>query len=1154
MGAPDFSLLTMKVFKNQGPPPATHVPALVQALAELSIAVTHDQRSPAYIRELIRNTYRVEVDVAPLEHFLKHNDQDITRLLEPFDGVSDDEDHALNAPRTFARREPLPEPADFERLVKWQWEAQGRPTGSVAQQLYQAICVLLRHRPEHERRFDILKRDIEQHHNVIVSLAKLKLFVRHGLNDIEKLGLKLDLRQMYRTADDAQIAAVDEAPDFKWLRADQYKELGLPGRKAAGPLIKAFAAHLMSLPLESRTVTALIAEVNSKTKVVMDFRAVSDFVALYLEPINKLMDYHEPLDMSIFAPQRTYNPRSVPRNRGEKPVWIVLDPSIGLAPGDEVPTYVEKLDDTPRVLKRVSVEFDLKKQLGDVDGLEVPLRCHPDCRFPIPLQREAATPVPFVVASDLKHDHATPYALILTFQFDKGVRSRVTTILSLLDPDLAQMRRERIPYQPPDRPIHKEYAHKTSGTRMISGHEMPKPKLDDHPLQTPDDYTRSILSRPANVNAMDLKDYVARFHGLLYLEEIKSALHMQRYNQRDVLLTLEEQYLRLEIPGLSEKRPSLQPNDCISLIADEIEHKGYIHVMEADAVQLCVHNICLNQWNPNKKYVVKFNLSRLPFMRKHTALDLLHECPAAVQLLLPKYFPASAAYMRQADGGDVHFIEERVKSIHFRNERLNPEQRLAIASIVARTEKSAEQLPPFCIFGPPGTGKTTTLLEAILQVLAVKKTPKVLVCTSSNAAADLISRRLGPACKTNGWTLFRANAVRRTLDTVEPEVREYGIWNADRSMHGIRCLHDVQVVVCTASMAPVVMHEELRFGSPSHLFIDEAGFMDEAELVMTVTAAYHEKLDLVLCGDPRQLGPVVTSDLALQGGLNISTMERLMERPPYLRTDSSSKHSPWFLVKLIRNYRSHPHILHVYNELFYDGELVPERPLADLDMAEWKHLPNPGFPIIFHGVVGTHLRDNRSPSWYNLEEINCIRDHVVELRASGRRVRYSDMAIVTPYHQQAERIRFALRQSSRLAEDPDGSTVNDIMIGTAEKLQGNERRIVLVSTVRSLKTIDSRTLLQTLRADMRHHLGFVGEKSRFNVAVSRARELLIVVGNPRVLWVDERWRFLISYAHQHNGYIGCKFNVHEEGLSELARLEQSLAADLFEDDSSVTSD
>ena len=108
------------------------------------------------------------------------------------------------------------------------------------------------------------------------------------------------------------------------------------------------------------------------------------------------------------------------------------------------------------------------------------------------------------------------------------------------------------------------------------------------------------------------------------------------------------------------------------------------------------------------------------------------------------------------------------------------------------------------------------------------------------------------------------------------------------------------------------------------------------------------------------------------------------------------------LTKLVQNYRSHPDILRVPNELFYNGELQPcADKLVRESLCQWEHLPRKGFPLIFHGVSGQDTREANSPSFFNLEEIAVVVDYVEKLLSTrGILIKKTDIGIIAPYRKQ----------------------------------------------------------------------------------------------------------------------------------------------------------
>ena len=115
-------------------------------------------------------------------------------------------------------------------------------------------------------------------------------------------------------------------------------------------------------------------------------------------------------------------------------------------------------------------------------------------------------------------------------------------------------------------------------------------------------------------------------------------------------------------------------------------------------------------------------------------------------------------------------------------------------------------------------------------------------------------------------------------------------------------------------------------------------------------------------------------------------------------------YDPRVLTKLVKNYRSHPAILEMPNELFYDSELVPHADKMVREMlCHWEGLPKRGFPIVFHGVVGRDMREERSPSFFNPEEASEVvrfTKELLEARSFGINVKEKEIGIISPYRKQ----------------------------------------------------------------------------------------------------------------------------------------------------------
>ena len=181
----------------------------------------------------------------------------------------------------------------------------------------------------------------------------------------------------------------------------------------------------------------------------------------------------------------------------------------------------------------------------------------------------------------------------------------------------------------------------------------------------------------------------------------------------------------------------------------------------------------------------------------------------------------------------------------------------------------------------PGTGKTITVIECIRQLLAKYPQAKVLACAPSNSAADLIVFRLRGHLNTN--ELFRFYASSRFKDQVPDDIRPYTFTQADDhfSVPSMDRLKNFKVIVSTCVSAAVFSGIGMARGHFTHIFVDEAGQATEPETFVSIKMLADSKTNIILSGDPKQLGPVIRSGISKELGLEISYLERLMERDVY---------------------------------------------------------------------------------------------------------------------------------------------------------------------------------------------------------------------------------------------------------------------------------
>jgi len=211
-------------------------------------------------------------------------------------------------------------------------------------------------------------------------------------------------------------------------------------------------------------------------------------------------------------------------------------------------------------------------------------------------------------------------------------------------------------------------------------------------------------------------------------------------------------------------------------------------------------------------------------------------------------------------------------------------------------------------------------------------------------------------------------------------------------------------------------------------------------------------------------------------------------------------------------------------------------------MLGWEELPNKNFPIIFHPVYGKDEREGSSPSFFNVAEVETIDRYLRKLlddnvRSRGlKHLRPEMIGVISPYKRQVQKIQQMI-EKRRFGPG--------IKVGSVEEFQGQERRVIILSTVRS-------TNKEYLEMDRDFHLGFLNNPKRFNVAITRAQALLILIGNPDMLCLDENLKRFLEYCGKNNATVDVerKEKVVDiadtlRGLDLLPRASSELSEDLL---------
>lgn len=649
------------------------------------------------------------------------------------------------------------------------------------------------------------------------------------------------------------------------------------------------------------------------------------------------------------------------------------------------------------------------------------------------------------------------------------------------------------------------------------------------------DRRRNVLE-----NDLSWENYREKFQLLLFLEEQQMEVDIKKYNipnnDREFAVMTRDKFnkklLVLEIPGVSENRPSVLRGD--SLLAypvgeTKVKYRGYVHSVQLDSVKLGFSSELLSRFVDGMKFHIEFTVNRLTMRVQHRAAEL-----AASHGLREVLFPSA---------GNLSSLQSELPYLKLFDSKLegNPEQYKAVQHIVAGSSKPA----PYLVFGPPGTGKTVTVVEAIKQIEKKFSSCHILACAPSNSAADLLCKKILDHVDRN--KVYRMYASSRDPKYVPDEIKDCTNLVGECYFYPAKeKLMEYKIMVTTLLTAGRMISGNIPAGHFTHVFVDEAGHAVETECLVPLAGLLSaESGQVVLAGDPKQLGPILRSPFALKYGMGVSLLERLMNNFPMYQKDKDMLDNR-FVTKLLCNYRSHPAILEIPNELFYEKELlVCANEMLRNSYCRWPYLPKRDFPVIFHGVVGIDAREASSPSFFNVAEVEVLISYVRKLletqgKSQGT-LAPSDIGIIAPYRKQVQKIRKALE---KIAKDFKFKDMRGLKVGSVEEFQGQERKVILVSTVRSSPDY--------AEIDQQFNLGFVKNEKRFNVAVTRARALLIVVGNPRVLTTDPTWNRFIQYCHDEEGYTGYVPAEEEEDVVErLAALYIEIKAEVKTSESVV---
>jgi len=466
-------------------------------------------------------------------------------------------------------------------------------------------------------------------------------------------------------------------------------------------------------------------------------------------------------------------------------------------------------------------------------------------------------------------------------------------------------------------------------------------------------------------------------------------------------------------------------------------------------------------------------------------------------------------HLRKALANPNILLEEKISPIDLKdNLPLNKTQKDAVSACV--------KVPTVgIIHGPPGTGKTTTLVHLLRMLIRTEK--RVLVCAPSNNAVDLIAE----ISDQHSMSTLRVGNVTRIGDnighlTLDERSRNHPEWKrikkvkieADRARNEAQkykrsfgqeerrhrsemfreskelkkwareledrlvaeIFQDSQVICTTLVGAASSRLDGLTFDT---VIIDEASQALEPECWAAILRAKR----VIFAGDHLQLPPTVKSNLARELGFETTMLDILADKIPST-----------FLLK--EQYRMHQDIVAFPNQAFYGGQLI-----SNERNATWT-IKDDNQPITLIDTSGCGYNEafnNEHRSYRNTGEYELIYKHIE--RASERYAGYS-IGIISPYAEQVRYIRNEISQAKDLKH-------LDIEIDSIDGFQGQEKDIIYLSLVRS---------------NDNGKIGFLSDQRRLNVAITRAKKKLVIIGDISTVATNKLFESLATHIDQHGFY------------------------------------
>lgn len=272
------------------------------------------------------------------------------------------------------------------------------------------------------------------------------------------------------------------------------------------------------------------------------------------------------------------------------------------------------------------------------------------------------------------------------------------------------------------------------------------------------------------------QNYLAKMRHCIYMEELAMEIYFEQYKIDRAHFENKNEFLRLPIDGVGEKRPSIGIGDSIHVkdpyVLEERQqvYEGIIYKVEKDAILVKFHSEFHSNHN-RRDYSIEFYFSRSSFKKQQFAIDqVLSPKGLGIDFLYPKQEVFKRNVQLDVKLSDCGKIELNGRKHEFFNSSLNLYQKRAVVNVLRGEIRPI----PYIIFGPPGTGKTRTVIECIEQIHNKIPWSRIIVATPSNSAANLIVEKLieSKECQCGDFVRFVSyNQIEK--DAIPPHLKKY---------------------------------------------------------------------------------------------------------------------------------------------------------------------------------------------------------------------------------------------------------------------------------------------------------------------------------------------------------------------------------------------